>query len=529
MSNGRIPLYDCIVLGAGIAGVTAARDLQDHGLKVLLVEGSHRIGGRMYSVRDFVKKDGKKVPIEAGAEYIHVEEKPRYQAFWDELARHGFSVSPLHKCGGILRVPRNRLFFPTWSRTKMLAEVVGVPDLWRVQSCLDRLEKFDPKSQADITAREFAKRCAEKEDLSDRARDLLAYTLTAHTPGGLDALSIAGFSADKIPDQLMEPTEYRLELKGRPFELCGFDALPAKIEQQFRKAGGTTVKSRKNGAGAKVVSVARRSDGKIEVTTENGKSYVGKSAISTFSAGMLDPVDGGGDQIFGTLLTKKKRDALQVVRMGPITKFSLAFKERVWIDDGGNSAGHMSVLSNPRGKARTFFSAFPREHTGPHVLTGLLMNQDHQRISKMTDQEAARHVFAVLGRIYGRGRAWNMKDLVVGKDTPNGFEAHCWRQDWSRDPFAKGGNSFLKFIPKRQRKIAAPKAREALKNPCDTLPLFWAGEATAPAYHKDYQPLAVHGAFMSGRQAAADVVHYLGEAGGDAARFKAYYKARYKG
>ena len=118
MPNPQNIVFDSIVLGAGIAGVTAARNLQKAGMKVLLLEGSHRIGGRIYSVHDFVKKSGKKVPIEAGAEYIQVENTPRYRAFWDELEHHGFTVSPFHKCGGgFLRVPRNRLFFPSWSRT----------------------------------------------------------------------------------------------------------------------------------------------------------------------------------------------------------------------------------------------------------------------------------------------------------------------------------------------------------------------------------------------------------------------------
>ena len=72
-------------------------------------------------------------------------------------------------------------------------------------------------------------------------------------------------------------------------------------------------------------------------------------------------------------------------------------------------------------------------------------------------------------------------------------------------------------------------AREALKNPRETLPLFWAGEATAPAYHPKYQPLAVHGAYISGRRAAEDVHQYLTICDGDSKRFEKYYKQRYVG
>ncbi|MFJ3586850.1 flavin monoamine oxidase family protein [Streptomyces sp. NPDC090127] len=43
------PGYDAIVIGAGFAGVTAARELQANGLRTLLVEARNRIGGRTWT------------------------------------------------------------------------------------------------------------------------------------------------------------------------------------------------------------------------------------------------------------------------------------------------------------------------------------------------------------------------------------------------------------------------------------------------------------------------------------------------
>jgi hypothetical protein len=57
--------------------------------------------------------------------------------------------------------------------------------------------------------------------------------------------------------------------------------------------------------------------------------------------------------------------------------------------------------------------------------------------------------------------------------------------------------------------------------------LFWAGEATAPAYDPGYQPLSVHGAYISGVGVAEDVHFYLKECKKDAERFRAYYKTKY--
>ena len=41
--------FDCIVIGAGLAGLTAARDLQAQGKSVLVLESSNRVGGRVKS------------------------------------------------------------------------------------------------------------------------------------------------------------------------------------------------------------------------------------------------------------------------------------------------------------------------------------------------------------------------------------------------------------------------------------------------------------------------------------------------
>ncbi|MCP5099615.1 MAG: FAD-dependent oxidoreductase, partial [Chloroflexi bacterium] len=40
---------DVIIVGAGAAGLSAAKKLGQLGLTYTLVEGSHRIGGRVYS------------------------------------------------------------------------------------------------------------------------------------------------------------------------------------------------------------------------------------------------------------------------------------------------------------------------------------------------------------------------------------------------------------------------------------------------------------------------------------------------
>src|SRR3954469_12680378 len=62
-------LVECLVLGAGAAGLAAARDLSQAGLRVTVIEARPRIGGRVFTVHD----PRSPVPFELGAEFIHGE------------------------------------------------------------------------------------------------------------------------------------------------------------------------------------------------------------------------------------------------------------------------------------------------------------------------------------------------------------------------------------------------------------------------------------------------------------------------
>lgn len=57
-----------IVIGLGISGLSVSRDLLDKGFKVIALEASNRIGGRIYTVKNNLTD---LPPLEAGANWIH--------------------------------------------------------------------------------------------------------------------------------------------------------------------------------------------------------------------------------------------------------------------------------------------------------------------------------------------------------------------------------------------------------------------------------------------------------------------------
>lgn len=70
-------MYDAIIIGAGYAGLAAARQLHDQQRQVLVCEARNRIGGRVWSAPE----DG--YPLELGAEWIHGDRV----ATWDWVRR----------------------------------------------------------------------------------------------------------------------------------------------------------------------------------------------------------------------------------------------------------------------------------------------------------------------------------------------------------------------------------------------------------------------------------------------------------
>lgn len=82
--SGQVPDYDAIVVGAGFAGITAARELTRDGYKVIVLEARDRIGGRTWYLDNALDSR----PMEMGGTWVHW-----FQPFtFSELKKHDLEL-----------------------------------------------------------------------------------------------------------------------------------------------------------------------------------------------------------------------------------------------------------------------------------------------------------------------------------------------------------------------------------------------------------------------------------------------------
>lgn len=80
-------MKDVIVVGGGVAGLTAARELLEAGLSVSLIEARTRVGGRLYSQEAGPNGD----LLELGGQFFRPSKSPELQ---HELCRYSVDVEP---------------------------------------------------------------------------------------------------------------------------------------------------------------------------------------------------------------------------------------------------------------------------------------------------------------------------------------------------------------------------------------------------------------------------------------------------
>lgn len=190
------PIPDVIVIGAGIAGITAACELARAQRSVVVLEARERIGGRIWTVRDFCGE-----PVECGAEFVHGREA----ATWPEIkkAKLETRVSP----------PIRRTAFNLGGATRWLPWTLIHPGTW---PCAGMRGAIARSGAPDLSARQFI----DRRGYRGQARMLTEMTFLQHMPGSADDVGLFGFVDDGVLD-----LQTRLNFRIVP----GYDSFPRAL------------------------------------------------------------------------------------------------------------------------------------------------------------------------------------------------------------------------------------------------------------------------------------------------------------
>jgi monoamine oxidase len=440
---------DVIVLGAGAAGIAAARALHDAGVNVVVLEARERIGGRIHTHHD----PDVPVPIELGAEFVHGSAPPI-----DELVRRSG--------GATIEVAGERWRAQRGSLRRM-------DDFWpRIARVLGRL---DQRARSDRSFDDF---------LSTRpgGRRLAAdWRLTRQYVEGFHAADVRRISAASLAetsDEVDDPQERRLRRV-----LAGYDSLirwmAAPLTDRVRL--GSVVTRVRWETGHVAVDV-RRADGGERFAAE------ARAAIVTLPVGVLKAPPGElGAVTFDPPLSQKRR-AVDRLASGSVVRVAFLLGERFW------ASPSRAARTLPQGLVTLGFLHANDEDfqvwwtTHPilaPVIVGWRGGPGARRLAQLPRERLHAQAVASLAH------AFRMPPHRVQR-----IVERTWTHDWEHDPFARGAYSYAL--------VGGAGASGALARPLKGT-LFFAGEATGTREGTG----TVDAALATGRRAAAQVMRTL--------------------
>lgn len=407
---------DALILGAGVAGLSAALELARAGLRVEILEARDRIGGRVFTQLDPRLNH----PIELGAEFVH-------------------GIPP-------------EIWLPAQQHNLKMTEVEG--DLWcslnrRLQPCnffgkadkiLEEMNDHDPdESFLDFLARKFP-----GDDYADAKRWATGYV------SGFNAADPAEVSVH----WLVHGREAEEQIHGdRAFRISG--GYQKLLDVFAAELGKLNIPIHLNTA----VNAIKWSRNSVRVETGHAetepKSFTARRALITFPLGVLQ-----SDAVqFAPDLPTEKKSALEKLAMGKVVRVTLCFRERFWKDiqpqGKSKNMGNLSFLFSRDPLFPTWWTQMP-EHVP--IITGWAAAHSAEQFADMSKDEIIDKAIETLSSL-----------LHVAKADIQPQLAAAYFHDWDFDPFSRGAYSYVK--------AGGEGCQKTLGAPLEST-LFFAGEAT---------------------------------------------------
>ena len=409
-----------VVVGGGLAGLTAARGLIDRGAEVHVVEARNRLGGRVWTIRDDGFDD---LPLEAGGELIDGDHE-EIRTLCSEL---GLTLQQILREGfGLALDVRGRVHLfkgqkQIWSDFKKTVE--------RETEQFQQAECDWSSTTASIIGRHSLDALLRARQASDEVRAMV------HALRGF-------FLAD--PDQLS--ALIGVELATRPVD-------PGHVSLWRIKGGNDRLveklaarKGLKSSLELEVKRVEQHANG-VSITTvdRNGKLSTLKGDYVVVAA----PAPIVRDFEFTPALPSAQRQALKALMPGPATKAHLKF-DRAWWRKPGHPQAWGSNLDTG--------AVWEANGSKPAVLTLLAGGR-------------ASHAFRALLEEGGPQRLVRRLSWLGDPEDARDFRSTTWELD----KFARGGYSVFgpEFRPEWRAELARPFGRIVFAG--DHTSLQWQG------------------------------------------------------
>jgi len=381
--------HDLIVVGGGLAGLTAARRAKEHGLSVLLLEARDRVGGRVYSV---ALPSGTRIDL--GAQFIS-DYQPNVTALGKEA---GITTHPVHVPGDYLFVTDSGDVTRYDGDAEPLSFTAQLRALWsyfRLGSAMDGVSVTDMAALDAINAADFIRSKVWGEDL--------------------DRLFGGGF-ADGLCMRLEQISAYEMIKQGETMGgLEGAD----NAEQWFIDGGAGVLAdyqaSHLEGAiltGAPVSGIVQDADG-VTVTSAAGAFRARRVVIAV--PPQLYPELG-----LMPALPADRQAALATFQLGRVYK-TLAEFDTPWWRDGGLSG----AIVNPGGMFHGISDATPAG-APTYLLVAFTSGPSADALGAAAPDEDAR--IAAFTQFLSE---------TYGRDVPDATGGRSY--DWNADGFSLGG------------------------------------------------------------------------------------------
>jgi monoamine oxidase len=442
---------DVCVIGAGYAGLTAARRLHQAGQSVAVLEARDRVGGRIWT---HTLPDG--TPVDRGGAWLG----PRHDAIFGLARELGVGTYKTWVKGAHLLVGEGR----TRRYTGLIPKIspLAVITIALTQARVDRLAKHVP-----VDAPWTAKRAAEWD--ARTVGDWLEHTgIRTTIARDLFEMAVRGLFTGDLNDVSFLHLLFLVRGHGSINTLFSIengaqenmvDGGAGSIAQRMAADLGDAVR-----LNAPVRTIRQRED-RVEVEAD-GVSVTARRAIVSVPPALALEI------AFDPPLPDDRMTLYKHAVAGPESKTLVVYDEPFW-----RAAGFSAQSAEPKSVSELTLDASPASGT-PGVIASFTFGPVAERVDAMDAGERRQAVLDALAARFGP----KAKSPVEYIETP------WWQQEWTR-------GCSMAHLPPGILTRYGPLLREPLGR------VHWAGTETSTTSHG-----AIDGAVRSGERAAAEVL-----------------------